>query len=53
MGLQGLRHRVDVLGLIDRDPVVGVVQHLVVHVGVDVTLGAEHLLEARVPQRGQ
>ena len=46
--LQPLRHFVDVVDLVDRHALVRQVQHLVVHVGVEVALAAQHLLDALV-----
>ena len=46
--LQALRHLVDVVDLVDGHALVGEVQHLVVHVGVEVALAAQHLLDALV-----
>ena len=46
--LQALRHLVDVVDLIDRHALVGIVQRLVVEVRVRVTLRAQHLLDAGV-----
>jgi hypothetical protein len=42
--LQALRQIVDVVDLVDRDPLVGQVQDLVVEVGVQVALGAQDVL---------
>ena len=46
--LQALRHLVDVVDLVDGHALVGEVQHLVVHVGVEIALAAEHFLNPLV-----
>ena len=42
--LQALRDLVDVVDLVDGHALVGEVQHLVVHVGVEIALAAQHFL---------
>ena len=42
--LQTLRNLVDIVDLVDRHALIREVQHLVVHVGVEIALAAEHFL---------
>ena len=48
LGLQALRQLVDVMDLVDRYALVGEVQHLVVHMSIEVALAAQHFLNAFV-----
>ena len=46
--LQALRNLIDVVNLVDSHALVGEMQHLVVHVGVQIALAAENLLNPLV-----
>ena len=44
--LQALRNLVDVVDFVDRHALVGEVQNLVVHMGVQIALAAQNFLDA-------
>jgi hypothetical protein len=46
--LQSPGHLVNVMNFVDRHTLIGKVQHLFVHVGIKITLGAQHFLNACV-----
>ena len=46
--LQALRNLVDIVNLVDGHALIGKMQHLVVHVGVQIALAAENFLNPLV-----